>query len=420
VKALVVGSGGREHAIAWALRKSSAVAELFAAPGNGGTAAVAENVPIRADDIEELARFAVERDIDLTVVGPEAPLVFGIVDRFISAGKRCFGPTRGAARLEGSKVFAKEFMSRHGIPTAGFRVFENAGEAKAHVIRRGAPIVVKADGLAAGKGAIVAKTTREAEKAIDEIMVERLFGAAGNRVVVEECLDGEEVSIHAVCAGGKAVLLPSSQDHKRILDGDRGPNTGGMGAYAPVPRITSDLRKRIHDSIIMATLRGMEEEAEPFSGVLYAGLMMTAKGPMVLEYNVRFGDPETQVLLPLITSDFAELLHESAGGSLPKRVEIHADLCAATVVVASGGYPGTFQKGFPIHGLDEAEDDSRAVFHAGTQATAGGLVTSGGRVLSVTAWGRDLARVLAHAYEGVAKVNFEGAYWRKDIGKRAL
>jgi phosphoribosylamine--glycine ligase len=420
VRALVVGSGGREHALAWALKRSSGVAEVFAAPGNGGTAAVAENVPIRAEDIDGIAQFAAERDIDLTVVGPEAPLVSGIVDRFNAMGRRCFGPTRGAARLEGSKVFAKEFMARHGIPTADFRVFDDAAEATSHVRRTGAPIVVKADGLAAGKGAIVAATTRDAERAIDEIMVERLFGEAGDRVVVEECLDGEEVSIHAVCGGGKAVLLPSSQDHKRIHDGDRGPNTGGMGAYAPVPRVTGSLLELIHDSVVVPTLRGMEQDGEPFAGVLYAGLMMTSKGPRVLEYNVRFGDPETQVLLPLIKSDLAELLYASAEGGLPGRVELHADRFAAAVVVASGGYPGTYAKGFPIRGLEGTDDDSRVVFHAGTRRTPEGVVTSGGRVLAVTAWGRDLRGALAHAYEGVGRVTFEGACWRKDIGKRAL
>jgi phosphoribosylamine--glycine ligase len=311
-------------------------------------------------------------------------------------------------------------MARHDIPTADFKVFDDPKEARAHARKSAAPIVVKADGLAAGKGVIVAKTTLEAETAIEQIMVEKSFGGAGDRLVVEECLDGEEVSIHAVCAGDQAVLLPSSQDHKRIFDGDKGPNTGGMGAYSPVPRVTSALRDQIRDTIILPTLRGMNREGHPFSGVLYAGLMITREGPKVLEYNVRFGDPETQALLALIESDVAELLYASAGGELPEGVELHAKRCAATVVVASRGYPGAYEKGRPVRGLEEAEDESRVVFHAGTQRTPEGIVTTGGRVLSVTAWGSDLSRVIAHAYEGVAKVAFDGAYFRTDIGRRAL
>jgi phosphoribosylamine--glycine ligase len=420
VRVLVVGSGGREHALAWAVAKSPAVEQLFVAPGNGGTAGIAENVPIAADNIDGLVDFAVKRGVDLTVVGPEAPLVLGIVDRFNAAGRRCFGPVRAAARLEGSKVFAKEFMRRCAIPTADFAVFENADKAKAYVRSKGAPIVVKADGLAAGKGAIVAKTVRDAEKAIDEIMVEKQFGAAGDRVVIEECLAGEEVSVHAVCGGGKAVLLPSSQDHKRIFDNDEGPNTGGMGAYAPVPRVKADVRRQIFDSVVMPTLEGMDTEGSPFAGVLYAGLMMTSKGPRVLEYNVRFGDPETQALLPLIKSDFVELLSASSADRLPDDVELHTGRCAAAVVVASAGYPGSYKKGLAIEGLDAVDDDTRVVFHAGTERRPSGVVTSGGRVLAVTAWGSDLAGVLHHAYEGVGKIRFEGAYWRKDIGRRGL
>ena len=420
MKVMVVGSGGREHALAWAVKKSRECDELFVAPGNGGTAAIAENVSIPADDIGALAAFAVDRSVDLTIVGPEAPLVEGIVDRFKSVGRRCFGPKRGAARLEGSKVFAKEFMRRNGIPTAAFVVIDDAEKAKAHVRSKGAPIVVKADGLAAGKGAIVAKTVEAAEKAIDEIMVEKQFGAAGDRVVIEECLEGEEVSIHAVCGGGRAVLLSSSQDHKRIFDDDKGPNTGGMGAYAPVPFFKDDMRARILETVVMRTIRGMEAEGNPFAGALYAGLMMTSEGPRVLEYNVRFGDPETQVLLPLVKSDIVKLLYESAGGSILENIEFHAGRSAATVVVASGGYPGSYRKGLSIADLEEIDDDARVVFHAGTKKGPSGLVTSGGRVVAVTAWGMDLTGALKHAYDGVNKVKFEGAYWRKDIGRRAL
>jgi phosphoribosylamine--glycine ligase len=420
MRILVVGSGGREHALAWALKRSPSAGELFVAPGNGGTGAIAENVAIAADDIESLSRFVAEKSVDLTVVGPEAPLVEGIVDRLNAEGKRCFGPTRAAARLEGSKVFSKEFMRRHRIPTADFEVFDDASAARGFVRAKGAPIVVKADGLAAGKGAIVAKTAEEAERAIEDIMVKRAFGSAGERVVIEECLEGEEVSIHAVCGGGKATLLPSSQDHKRVFDGDKGPNTGGMGAYAPVRRAGDDVRRMVLDEVILPTLHGMEEEGNPFAGVLYAGLMMTPKGPRVLEYNVRFGDPETQVLLPLVKSDLALLLYESAGGALPDRVELHADKCAATVVVASRGYPGSYEKNMAIAPLDAIDDESRVVFHAGTKRTGSGLVTSGGRVLAVTAWAKDLAGALQHAYRGVEKVRFEGAFWRSDIGRRGL
>ena len=419
MRVLIVGSGGREHALAWALKRSSGVDRLFVAPGNGGTSKIAENIPIPVDDLDALADFVVERNVDLTVVGPEGPLVNGIVDRFQSLGRRCFGPSRAAARLEGSKVFAKEFMKRHGIPTADFVVCDDADEAKKHVRSTGAPIVIKADGLAAGKGAIVASTVDEAEKAIHQIMIDREFGAAGSRVVIESCLEGEEVSVHAICGGGKAVLFPSSQDHKRIFDEDKGPNTGGMGAYSPVSFITDDQREHILESVIMPTIRGMEAEGSPFAGVLYAGLMVTSGGFKVLEFNVRFGDPETQVLLPLVKSDLFEVLYESAGGSLPDRVELYPGRCAAAVVVASKGYPGSYPKGLAIGGLHDAEDEARTVFHAGTADGPSGLVTSGGRVLAVTAWGDDLSVVLRHAYDGVARVSFEGAYWRKDIGRRA-
>ena len=419
---LIIGGGGREHALAWKVAQSSRVANVFVAPGNAGTALEPKvaNIDIAADSIPELVNFARDYRVDLTIVGPEAPLVAGVVDAFQAADLRCFGPTQAAAQLEGSKTFTKDFLRRHQIPTAAYQVFTETAPALAYIRQRGAPIVVKADGLAAGKGAIVAKTVADAERAIDEIMVQRLFGSAGDRVVIEECLDGEEVSIHAVCGGGEATLLPSSQDHKRVFDGDKGPNTGGMGAYAPVRRVGEDLRRCVFDAVVLPTLRGMEAEGKPFAGVLYAGLMMTREGPRVLEYNVRFGDPETQVLLPLVKSDLASLLYESAGGRLPDRVELHADRCAATVVVASRGYPGSYEKGIPIAPLDAIDDDSRVVFHAGTHRTPSGLATSGGRVLSVTAWAKDLAGALRHAYEGVEKVRFEGAFWRKDIGKRGL
>ncbi|MEJ2720550.1 MAG: phosphoribosylamine--glycine ligase [bacterium] len=398
MKALIIGGGGREHALAWAIGRSPQVDGLFVAPGNGGTSAIAENVPISVGDPDAILAFAHKKDVDLTVVGPEAPLVGGIVDRFRSEGRRCFGPTRDAARLEGSKVFAKEFMRRYDIPTADFEVFDDAGEARDHIRSRGLPVVIKADGLAAGKGVIVAKTIEEADAAIQTIMIDKKFGAAGDAVVVETCLDGPEVSVHAICGGGRAVLLPPSQDHKRIFDGDKGPNPGGMGAYAPVPFFTDDDLSDVFERVITRALSGMDREGTPFSGVLYAGLMMTDDGPQVLEFNVRFGDPETQVILPLVAGDVFELLAASADEAIPTRVNVHANRCAATVVMAAGGYPGAYEKGFVIDGLDAAVDERRVVFHAGTAVSESKLVTSGGRVLAVTAWDRLLACEIVHDF----------------------
>ena len=419
MRVLVVGSGGREHALAWAIKQSPKLSALYVAPGNAGTAAIAENVALAVNDIDAIVSFVQSNDIDLTVVGPEAPLVAGLVDQLHAAGRRCFGPTRAGAQLEGSKVFAKRFMHKHGIPTAAFEVFDDAGAAKAHVARTGAPVVVKADGLAAGKGVIVATSVEEAHAAIDDIMVAHRFGDAGNTVVIEECLVGEEVSVHAICGGGDAVLLPPSQDHKRAYDNDEGPNTGGMGAYAPVPFFSAEMRAAAREQIILPALAGMAADGHDFSGVLYAGLMMTDDGPKVLEFNVRFGDPETQVLLPSIASDVLELLAEAADGNIPNNVRIHEDRATATVVMAAQGYPGSYGKGAAIT-INDVDDAARVVFHAGTALNDGQLVTSGGRVLAVTAWGDGLAGALAHAYDGVGKVEFEGAFYRKDIGRKAL
>jgi phosphoribosylamine--glycine ligase len=420
MKVLVVGSGGREHALAWAMARSPRVDRVFCAPGNGGTAGVGTNVPIAATDVRALVEFASTSGVDLTVVGPEAPLVAGIVDRFEEAGLRCFGPKAAAARLEGSKVFAKEFMARHGVPTAGFRVFDDAHEANSYVRGLKPPVVVKADGLAAGKGVYVADSTQAAVDAVNEIMVQQRFGQAGGRIVVEECLRGEEVSVHAICAGNRAVMLPSSQDHKRIFDGDRGPNTGGMGAYAPVPSFGDREREGVMDTVVSPVLAGMAAEGNPYTGALYAGLMITAAGPMVLEFNVRFGDPETQVLLPLVRSDLFEVLYRATSGDLPDEIALWEERSAATVVMASGGYPGTFGKGFEITGLDGVECGNAVVFHAGTSSDGERLVSSGGRVLAVTAWDRTLGGALDAAYQAVGRIRFEKAYWRTDIGRRAL
>jgi len=352
------------------------------------------------------------------VVGPEAPLNAGIVDRFRTDGLACYGPTAAGARLEGSKAFAKEFMLRHGIPTAAFSVFDHPAAAKSFANSLLAPLVVKADGLAAGKGVIIAQSHAEAERAIDAMMVEKQFGESGGRVVVEEFLAGEEVSVHAMCHGDRSVLLPSSQDHKRAFDGDAGPNTGGMGAVAPVPWMSPEDLRRVERSIIQPVLRGMIAEGTPFTGTLYAGLMWTPEGPKVLEFNTRFGDPETEVLMPLLAGDVAALFLDAASGKLPDTIAIRPG-AAATVVMASQGYPEGYRKGLCIDGLDDTAAESTVVFHAGTRRGADGtVVTAGGRVLAVTGWAPDLRAALRAAYERVARVRFEGAFYRTDIGRR--
>jgi phosphoribosylamine--glycine ligase len=418
MKVLVVGSGGREHALVWAIRRSARVTALFVAPGNAGTGAVAENVDIAATDIDALVAFARERAIDLTVVGPEAPLTAGIVDRFREAGLACYGPTAAAARLEGSKAFAKEFMQRHHIPTAAFSVFDDAAAAKAFARSLDAPLVVKADGLAAGKGVIIATTHEDAERAIDDMMIGKRFGAAGGRVVVEAYLEGEEVSVHAICAGGRALLLPSSQDHKRAFDNDAGPNTGGMGAIAPVPWIGDDELKRVRSEIIQPVLDGMQSEGTPFTGTLYAGLMWTRSGPKVLEFNTRFGDPETEVLMPLAGDDIVDLFAAAAADELPAGAWT-SDGAAATIVLASGGYPDSYPTGLAIDGLEGDVPDTM-VFHAGTRHDDGRVVTAGGRVLAVTGWAGSLRGALDAAYRRARTIRFDGAFMRSDIGRRHL
>jgi phosphoribosylamine--glycine ligase len=418
MKVLVVGSGGREHALVWAIRRSARVTALFVAPGNAGTGAVAENVDIAATDIDALVAFASERAIDLTVVGPEAPLTAGIVDRFREAGLACYGPTAAAARLEGSKAFAKEFMQRHHIPTAAFSVFDDAAAAKAFARSLDAPLVVKADGLAAGKGVIIATTHEDAERAIDDMMIGKRFGAAGGRVVVEAYLEGEEVSVHAICAGGRALLLPSSQDHKRAFDNDAGPNTGGMGAIAPVPWIGDDELKRVRSEIIQPVLDGMQSEGTPFTGTLYAGLMWTRSGPKVLEFNTRFGDPETEVLMPLAGDDIVDLFAAAAADELPAGAWT-SDGAAATIVLASGGYPDSYPTGLAIDGLEGDVPDTM-VFHAGTRHDDGRVVTAGGRVLAVTGWAGSLRGALDAAYRRARTIRFDGAFMRSDIGRRHL
>jgi phosphoribosylamine--glycine ligase len=424
MRILVIGSGGREHALVKALAQSPHSSTLYAAPGNPGTAEYATNVDRASDDLDGLVAFAEDEDIDLTLVGPEQPLVDGIVDRFRDAGLRIIGPTADAARLEGSKAFADQFMARHGIPTADFQVFRanEYDEASAYLDEIGAPIVVKADGLAAGKGAFVCSTLEEAHDALDQIVRDRAFGAAGDRVVIEERMVGEEVSVLALTDGTHYVLLPPSQDHKPIGEGGTGPNTGGMGAFAPAPLVDGRLLTRICREIIEPTLQGMQEEGTPYSGVLYCGLMITPDGPKVVEYNCRLGDPEAQVVLPLVESDLVEVFDSLADGALQGGSLRMAPGSAACVVLASEGYPVEYETGFEITGIDEAEAlEDVSVVHAGTRRRDDGtLVTDGGRVLGVTAQGDDLKAALDRAYAGVDRVQFQGKTFRSDIGEKGL
>jgi len=425
VNVLVIGSGGREHALVWKLRQSPSVQALYCAPGNAGIAQHAELVPLKATDLEGLLRFAGENHIDLTVVGPEQPLVLGIVDEFEKHGFKIFGPSKAAAKLEGSKAFAKEFMAANAIPTARFRTFSAAqqNEAERFINEVATPVVVKADGLAAGKGVVVCETREVALLALQEMMVKKSFGAAGEKIVVEECLVGEEASVFAITDGEKFITLAPAQDHKRILDGDRGKNTGGMGAYAPAPLVTKQTQKRIVDEIIGPTLRGMRSAGAPYQGCLYCGLMITEKGPTVIEYNCRFGDPETQVVIPLIDGDFAQLLMSAAEGGLDVRAVEQHPASAVCVVMASLGYPDEYETGKDIRGLESFKpEEGIVVFHAGTRLDGEKILTSGGRVLGVTAVGYDydLKGTIDAAYRAVGKITFDGAYYRSDIGQKAL
>lgn len=420
MRVLVVGGGGREHALVWKIAQSPLVDKIYAAPGNAGIAAQAECLGVGAEDIEGLLGLALEKKIDLTVVGPEAPLTAGIVDRFGDKGLRIFGFDACGARLEGSKVWAKEFMTRHGIPTGEFRVFGNVTAAIKAVDTGTPPFVIKADGLAAGKGVIIAKTARDAREAIGRILKRHEFGAAGDRIVMEEYLIGDEISILALFDGESYRVFVSCQDHKRALDNDAGPNTGGMGAYAPVPFYDAELDARVRSEIIEPTFEGMKSEGVKGAGVIYFGLMVTERGPKVLEYNCRFGDPETQVILPLFKSDLARVMYEAAGGNLASVPFENSSETAACVVIASGGYPGSYNKGYAIEGLEEARERGCVVFHAGTALKDGALVTNGGRVLGVTGMAPTLRGALDKAYGGVDVIRFTGCFSRRDIGKKGL
>ena len=429
MKILVVGSGGREHALAWRLSKDAEGHDLYCAPGNAGTAAIAKNVPIKAEDVEGIVYWAVENKPDLVVVGPEAPLVLGLVDALEAEGIKAFGPVAAGARMEGSKRFAKEVMFAAGVPTGRAEVFKDPAKAKAALAAYGLPVVIKADGLAAGKGVVVAETTEQAEAAIDDMLVANKFGSAGAEVLIEEFLDGEECSILAMVDGERAVLLPSSQDHKRVFDGDKGPNTGGMGAYSPAPVVTEEMLPEIRDRIILPVVRELKKRGIVYRGILYAGLMVTPEGGRiaksgsrvnVVEFNARFGDPETEVVLPRLGGSFAKALLNAASGNLSEDDIVVRPEMAATVIVASGGYPGAYEKNKVITGLDAAAAKGAVVFHCGTRAEGENLVTSGGRVLSVTGLGATLREAVDIAYGGVREISFERAFHRSDIAHRAF
>lgn len=421
MKVLMVGGGGREHALAWKMASSALVTELIVAPGNGGMDGLARLVPVSAEDVEGQVALAVKERVDLVVVGPEAPLAGGLVDRLAAAGIRAFGPSAAAARLEGSKVFAKEFMARHDIPTAPFSVHGDLDDALAAVERRAGPCVVKADGLAAGKGVIVCRDVGEARAAVRLIMGEGGFGAAGSRVVIEDLLRGEEASVLAICDGERVVPLVAAQDHKAAYEGDTGPNTGGMGAYAPAPVITAKLRERIVETVLERAVDGMARDGCPFRGVLYAGMMIHEGRPMTLEFNVRFGDPECQPLMLLLEDDLVPLLLSAADGALETREPRWREGAALCVVLAAEGYPGACERGREIGGLDAAaRHEDVVVFHAGTMREGDRVLTSGGRVLGVTARGADVKQAATRAYAAAGELDWDGMRMRRDIGHRAI
>jgi len=421
MKILVVGSGGREHALCWKLSQNPRVEQILCAPGNGGTAQVGQNVAVKDDDIPALVKLARDEEVALVVAGPELPLVLGLENALRQEGIPCFGPNAFAANLEGSKAFSKNVMADAGVPTAAFRVFDEFEPAVAFIKEKGAPIVVKADGLAAGKGVVVATTEEEAIEAIEGMMVKKEFGAAGERVVIEEALKGEEASFLAFCDGLNYALLPSSQDHKAVYEGDTGPNTGGMGAYSPAPILPKEKYKETAELCIRPILKHLAAKGEPFKGVLYAGLMYTENGPSVLEYNVRFGDPECQPLLMRLETDLLEIMFACIDGKLDQVDVKSTSQTACGVVMAAEGYPGSYPKGMEITGLEDADAlEGVKVFQAGTQMDDDRIVTSGGRVLCVTALGDDLAAAQKKAYEAVAKVHFDQSYYRKDIADKGL
>ncbi|MCM8780555.1 MAG: phosphoribosylamine--glycine ligase [Candidatus Omnitrophica bacterium] len=429
MRILVVGSGGREHALVWKLSQSKLVDKIFCAPGNAGISQEAECIEIRPEDISRLKDFARKEKVDLTVVGPEAPLAQGIVDEFNNYKLRIFGPSRSASFLEASKVFAKELMAKYNVPTADFKVFDEPDGAKRYIKKIGTPCVVKADGLAQGKGVVVARTPDEAYQAVKSIMEEQIFGEAGRRLIIEECLEGQEASIIAITDGRTVIPLASSQDHKRVFDYDRGPNTGGMGAYSPAPIVTEGVFGEVLEKIIYRIIDGLAKEGIEYIGALYAGIMLTSEGPKVLEFNVRFGDPETQAILPRLKSDLAEVLFATTESRLWRYKNLDWDGRACVcVVVASGGYPGKYEKGKEIIGLEEvAKMKDIIIFHAGTkrllpttQQSTVRYLTDGGRVLGVAGLGEDIRSAIDRTYQAVEKIRFEGMHYRRDIGRKAI
>ncbi|MFQ5716039.1 MAG: phosphoribosylamine--glycine ligase [Nitrospinales bacterium] len=419
MRVLVVGGGGREHALVWKINQSPKVEKIFCTPGNAGSARIAENAPIAPDRVDDLLRFALDQRIDLTVVGPEQPLVLGIVDRFREKGLRIFGPSAKAARIEASKAFSKDLMLKYNIPTAEYRVFRSASEAEKYVAGK-IPLVVKADGLAAGKGVAVCKEEGQARQAIEDMMERKVFGDAGRQVVVEEFLEGPEISLLAFTDGKTVLPLDSAQDHKPVYDGDQGPNTGGMGAYSPAPELTPQLFERVMEEVMNPMVQAMTRENAPYQGILYAGLILTSAGPKVLEFNARFGDPETQPLLMRMKSDIVPLMEACIDGTLEARRIEWKDQSAVCVVMAARGYPGSYEKGKAISGLDEADGmEDVTVFHAGTKREDGQVVANGGRVLGVTALGADIRAAVANAYAAAGSIHWDGVHYRKDIARRA-
>lgn len=420
MRVLLVGSGGREHALAWKISQSPLLTALYAAPGNPGIARYASCLPITAGDVSGLVNAAKAESIDLVVVGPEEPLALGLVDQLQAAGIPAFGPTQAAARLETSKAWSKDFMQRQGIPTASYQVFSDLRCAMEYAAKQKYPLVIKASGLAAGKGVVIAQDLTEAEQVLVDMLQSGKYGAAGQAVVIESFLTGPEVSILALVDGRDYLLLPAAQDHKRVFDGDQGPNTGGMGAYSPVPVFTTEVRQQVIEQVLLPTITGMQTSGCPYRGVLYMGLMLTAEGPQVIEFNARFGDPETQVVLPRIESDILPLLLLAATGGLAgSELQVSAQACA-TVIVSAPGYPGVYPKGLPISGIDLAESQGCLVFHAGTSRQASGLVSAGGRILAVSALGADLRQAVDKAYQGVRAIKIPGAHYRRDIAHLAL
>jgi len=420
---LVIGSGGREHALAWKAAQSSSVEQVFVAPGNAGTATETKlsNIDINIDEFEKLADFAEKNDVSLTIVGPEAPLVDGVVDYFTGRGLACFGPTQGAAQLEGSKAFTKDFLARHKIPTAEYQNFTEVEPALAYLRDKGVPIVIKADGLAAGKGVIVAETLEQAEEAVKDMLSGNAFGEAGCRLVIEEFLDGEEASFIVIADGDHVLPMATSQDHKRVGEADTGPNTGGMGAYSPAPVVTAEIHDRVMREVIMPTIEGMKAEGNDYTGFLYAGLMIMSDGtPKVIEYNCRFGDPETQPIMLRLKSDLVELCLAALEGQLNSTKADWDPRPSMGVVLAAGGYPGPYSKGDVISGLESADSDTTKVFHAGTLLDDGNVVTNGGRVLCATALGNNVSEAQQRAYELADKISWNGMFMRRDIGYRAI